>query len=432
MIGWMMRGIVLGGKLDECLQCHQVGPHVLVRKTHWFTILGFPVLFLWMSHGLLCPDCGDLQPISLLRARRAMKDGFLRLPRSRASYSAAALEYLGSVEPSDWVAFGVEPGSSPDVLQARYRTLAKNLHPDAGGSHKAFSEMSARYQRLRESASAPRQPGLPEAGALFDPFVTNPRRGAFDLYLKVWPVAALLVVGIWTLNDGRPAAPASTAATRAVPSAALFPMGSASTPTATPTRAPAPRATSAPASVGAVAVPSAASRPTASPTVAPTLPAPPSPAGSLSFGKLTYSRKACWETGRDGDGQEVSGIIVKFNVKATNSGRSTSQRLWFALAPTTVLLPTPRLAAGGNVGNNYWVAPPGFDSVTGGSAIIIRSSGVRANETKSVSFNVYFDSVLDVEYQLWAFLSPGTEPDPDHVDVAIERWDHLSTETELC
>lgn len=58
---------------------------------------------------------------------------------------------------------GVEFGASPDHLRLAYRRLAKETHPDAGGSRTGFEKARAAYQLLCEKGSAnqeePEEPG---------------------------------------------------------------------------------------------------------------------------------------------------------------------------------------------------------------------------------------------------------------------------------
>jgi len=197
LIGWMMRAIILGAKFDECRRCSVPGPHLLLRKTHWFTIFRIPVVLLWISHGILCPECGDIEGIGFLAMRRALRDGRLPLGRARPRFEALARERLGGVDPADWRTFGLEPGRSEDEVRARWRQLAKQLHPDAGGDPAAFVRMQAVYQRLLAT------PGVtvtsaPDPAEVFDPVIKNPKRGPFDLYTKAWPflAAGVFVVGM--------------------------------------------------------------------------------------------------------------------------------------------------------------------------------------------------------------------------------------------
>jgi hypothetical protein len=214
IIGWLRRAVILGAKFDECRACHEPGPHLLFRKTHWFTVFWVPVLLLWVSHGVLCPACGDVEGISMLAMRRALRSGRLPLGRSRPAFEAALREHLGGGEPADWTAFGLEPGATDSEIRARWREIAKRLHPDAGGDAAAFVAMSATYQRLLRTTQYQVSTRV-DPGELFDPVVPNPKRGFFDFYsTKLWPAAmALLLVsgGISSAMKG------TTAPSAAVP-----------------------------------------------------------------------------------------------------------------------------------------------------------------------------------------------------------------------
>lgn len=223
LIGWMRRATLLGAKFDECRACHRPGPHVLLRKTHWFTVFYIPVVLLWFSHGILCPECGDLESVGFLAMRRAMKTGTMPLGRARPGFEAAIREQLGGTDPADWAAFGLAPDASPDDVKARWRELAKSLHPDRGGDPAAFVRMQAVYQRLVASPDV-RVSTMPDAREVFDPIVINPKRGFFDGYLKAWPVmvAVLMVAGSFShpttaassgTNDGPPGTTITTGTT---------------------------------------------------------------------------------------------------------------------------------------------------------------------------------------------------------------------------
>lgn len=193
LIGWMMRAIILGAKFDECRACGVAGPHLILRKTHWFTVFRMPVVLLWISHGLLCPECGDYEGLGFLQVRKAVKSGRLPLGRKREGYENAVKELAGGTDPADWATIGLPPGSPPEVLKARWHDMAKTLHPDVGGTTEAFIRMQAVYRRL---ADAPEVSvgSVPDPADLFDPIMKNPKRGFFDFYLKAWPVIALIVV----------------------------------------------------------------------------------------------------------------------------------------------------------------------------------------------------------------------------------------------
>lgn len=196
-----MRAIMLGAKFDECPACHQAGPHLLLRKTHWFTVFRIPVFLLWVGHGILCPECGHYEGIRFSAMRRAMHTGRLPLGRSRPGFEAAVRQHLGGAAPEDWAAFGLPVGASREAIHARWREIAKKLHPDVGGDAAAFVRIQAIHGRLSR-AQDPSVGAIPDAGEVFDPIVKNPKRGFFDAYLKVWPVLAALVLVVSASQSG--------------------------------------------------------------------------------------------------------------------------------------------------------------------------------------------------------------------------------------
>lgn len=54
-------------------------------------------------------------------------------------------------EKSPWEILGIPSTSTPEQIKARYRQLARERHPDTGGSHAAFTELSNSYETLRAS-----------------------------------------------------------------------------------------------------------------------------------------------------------------------------------------------------------------------------------------------------------------------------------------
>src|SRR5579871_5669492 len=68
----------------------------------------------------------------------------------------------------DWEVLGVRRGASPQDVRARWRALAKELHPDLGGGADAaarLAEVNAAYQRLRLHAPDERRAGPDERRA---------------------------------------------------------------------------------------------------------------------------------------------------------------------------------------------------------------------------------------------------------------------------
>jgi hypothetical protein len=147
IFGWWRRFTVLGAKLDGCQTCGHVGRHVVGRTTYWGHVFWVPVLFLGFRHGMVCAACGAWSSLPWRRVRAAMKVGTLPLDRPRPNAPAAL--------------------------------AAAAAEEDRPPSHPA---------------------------GVFDPLVVNPKRGAWDLYLKVWPALAALVLVVGVLSPGASAA----------------------------------------------------------------------------------------------------------------------------------------------------------------------------------------------------------------------------------
>jgi hypothetical protein len=186
-VRWMKRVVILGVKHDECQACHRDGPHLIVRKATWLTIVWIPVVLLRLSHGLLCPVCGEDTSLGFLQVRQALKTGRLPLDRQRPRYEAAVRSLLGRTDPGDWRELGLQPGVTSKALKTRWRELAMTHHPDHGGEAQIFVRMEAAYRRL-SAAREIRVSSVPDPKDLFDPIVKNSKRGFHDAYLKVWPV----------------------------------------------------------------------------------------------------------------------------------------------------------------------------------------------------------------------------------------------------
>jgi hypothetical protein len=54
--------------------------------------------------------------------------------------------------PADYRALGISPGASQEEIQAAFRKLVKQHHPDAGGDAAKFQAVAVAYNRLREVA----------------------------------------------------------------------------------------------------------------------------------------------------------------------------------------------------------------------------------------------------------------------------------------
>lgn len=192
-IGWMRRPVMLGGKLDECPGCHQAGPHLLLRLTTWFTVWGVPLVLLWVQHCVVCAECGHRTDVGMLDALRAMRSHKLPLGRPRPGYDAFAQAKGGGPDSAEWAAFGLKPGASEAEVTARWHELAKRHHPDMGGDTAAFVRLHEIRDRLLSIPKSGHE-AMPSAAELFDPLIINPRRGAFDLYTKVWPILATMIL----------------------------------------------------------------------------------------------------------------------------------------------------------------------------------------------------------------------------------------------
>jgi hypothetical protein len=63
----------------------------------------------------------------------------------------AGFTALPASGPDCWTVLRVAPGSSVEAIERAYRNLAKEKHPDAGGTHAAMSELNnARDEALRQ------------------------------------------------------------------------------------------------------------------------------------------------------------------------------------------------------------------------------------------------------------------------------------------
>ena len=148
IFGWSRQPTILGSKVDHCAACGVTGPHLLVRKTWWATLFWIPVLFLRFEHGMACVACGAWTGIGFRTMRRAMKTGLLPLPgRAR-----------------------------PNTLEIREQVAEETGH-------------------------------RPTETELYDAVQVNPKRGAWDLALKVWPVAVVALVAALAIGAALPPGP---------------------------------------------------------------------------------------------------------------------------------------------------------------------------------------------------------------------------------
>jgi hypothetical protein len=101
IVGWLRRTLPLGQKVDECATCGRIGPHVIVRRTMWFTLFFIPVLLVWVQHRLLCGTCGAESRLSPRQAWGAIRHGRLPLSRPRPNYTVLQLdEANGPTDPA--------------------------------------------------------------------------------------------------------------------------------------------------------------------------------------------------------------------------------------------------------------------------------------------------------------------------------------------
>lgn len=132
-LGYCLRSILLGTKIEDCDACHTIGPHLLIRRTWWFTVFGLPVALIRLNHALLCTNCQALTPVPFLVMRRALKAKSFPIAKSRPDF---------------------------DDLPAA----------DAHGISK------------------------PRAHEVFDPVIPNPHRGPWNTYILIWPVVAAVLL----------------------------------------------------------------------------------------------------------------------------------------------------------------------------------------------------------------------------------------------
>ena len=132
ILGWLSRPIVLGTKTDLCATCKHVGPNAIVRQTRWAHVFWIPALPFWIGHRLVCLNCGAQQKLSWRQVRASLKSGSL-----------------------------------PLAPRPEFKDYARQVFEKTG-------------RMPREAA--------------FDPIERNPKRGPWDLWLKMWPVVAIGVV----------------------------------------------------------------------------------------------------------------------------------------------------------------------------------------------------------------------------------------------
>lgn len=81
----------------------------------------------------------DMRMIDRRGMREVMESAYLQLAAPAA-------------QRDPWEVLGLRPGASPEMVEAMYRTIAKQVHPDAGGSDEAMAELTdARNAVLKEA-----------------------------------------------------------------------------------------------------------------------------------------------------------------------------------------------------------------------------------------------------------------------------------------
>lgn len=144
--GWMGRPTLLGTKNDLCATCHVAGPHAIVRIVRWATVFWAPIVPIWVSHKLVCGNCGAQTKLGWRQARAGLRSGSLPLPH-----------------------------------RPEFDAYAQKLYDET-------------YRRPAESE--------------FDAVTKNPGRDAWDVYLKAWPIVVGVLIAALVFWPRSPA-PAS-------------------------------------------------------------------------------------------------------------------------------------------------------------------------------------------------------------------------------
>jgi hypothetical protein len=130
--GWVRRPILIGTKRDFCATCGDVKMHGIIRVATIATLFWIPIIPLWISHSLICEECGTRRKLGWRQVRAAMSSGVLPMPPR-----------------PDWPAY----------------------------ARRVFEETNR----------TPRESEL-------DRIEKNAKRGPWDLYLKAWIVAVPSVI----------------------------------------------------------------------------------------------------------------------------------------------------------------------------------------------------------------------------------------------
>lgn len=95
IFGWRMWSHVLGTKIDECLKCGTIGRHILVRRSYWVSLFFCPVILLRLKHGMICSTCNEWTGIPMLEMIRGTTSGRLPLNRPRPRFATAEPDQFG-------------------------------------------------------------------------------------------------------------------------------------------------------------------------------------------------------------------------------------------------------------------------------------------------------------------------------------------------
>ena len=139
IFGWMRRFTVLGAKLEDCSNCGQVCEHIVGRRRHWGHVFWFPVLFLGISHGLICSNCGAWTSLPWQAVRTAMKTGTLHFSNGRGHtrrpswrpwpVKVSRPQFPGRVRPPGRQSQARAMGSVPQGVAGRDRPTAGRRRP---------------------------------------------------------------------------------------------------------------------------------------------------------------------------------------------------------------------------------------------------------------------------------------------------------------
>ena len=87
--GLLTAPTILATKMDLCATCNVAGPHAIIRRVRWIEIFFLPVAPVWINHRLICGNCGAETKLGFGQVRRALREGKLPLP-PRANFQAYA------------------------------------------------------------------------------------------------------------------------------------------------------------------------------------------------------------------------------------------------------------------------------------------------------------------------------------------------------